>query len=39
MLNKFKKMKGFISIYIHLGTLLKEIFKETFVCASNKETF
>jgi hypothetical protein len=39
VLNKLKEMKGPTSIYTHLGTLLKEVFKEAFMCASSKETY
>jgi hypothetical protein len=37
ILNKLKKMKGFIFIYTPLGTSFKEAFKEPFMCASNKK--
>ncbi len=37
--NKLKEMKKIISIYTPLGTLLKEVSKEAFMCASSKEVF
>jgi hypothetical protein len=39
VLNKLKEMKGSISIYTHLGTLLKEASKEASMWASSKKTF
>jgi len=39
MLNKLKELMGLISIYIPLGTQLKEASKEVSMCASSKEAF
>jgi len=39
VLNKLKEMKGSISIYTHLGTLLKEASKEASMWASSKKAF
>ncbi len=39
LLNILKEMKGFTPIYIPLGTSLKESYKDTYMCASSKETF
>jgi hypothetical protein len=39
VLNKLKEMKGPTSIYTPLETLLKEAFKEAFMCASHKEVY
>jgi hypothetical protein len=38
MLNILKEMKGLTSIYIPLGTYLKEASKEASMCASSKKT-
>jgi hypothetical protein len=38
MLNRLKEMNSHISIYTPLKTLLKEAFKEVFMCASSKST-
>ncbi len=39
VLNKLKEMKGSTMISTLLGILVKEAFKEAFMCASSKEAF
>jgi hypothetical protein len=39
VLNRLKEMKGPISIYTPLGTLLKEAFNEASMRASSKEAY